>query len=94
MLTVTAQAAEELKAKAQVEVTDPEQALRLIRAGSGQLALIPDTAEEGDQVVEHEGDKVLLVGAELTDAVDGLVLDCKDTPEGRRFTISGPTSET
>lgn len=94
MITVTAQAAEELKAMAQAEVKDPEEAFRLVPAGEDRLALVVDKVKEGDEVVEHEGVKVLLVGAELVDAVDGLVLDCKDTPEGRRLAISGPTSET
>lgn len=93
MLTVTAQAAEELKTMAQAEATEPEEALRLVPAGSGQLALVMDTTKEGDQVVEHEGVNVLLIGVELADAVDGLVLDCKDTPEGRRLNIEGPASE-
>ncbi len=93
MLIVTAQAAEELKTMAEAEVTDPEEAFRLVRAGPEQLGLTADRLREGDQVVEHEGVKVLLVGAELTDTVDGLVLDCKDTPQGRRLAISGPSPE-
>ena len=93
MITVTALAAEELKTMSQAEVSGPEEALRLVPAGAGQLALVPDAVREGDQVVEHEGAKVLLVGAELADAVDGLVLDAKDTPEGRRLVISGGAPE-
>ena len=90
MLTVTTQAAEELKSMAQGEVTQAEEALRLIYTGSGQLAIVVDTEKEGDQVVEHEGVTVLLVGAELTDAVDWLLLDCQDTSEGPQLTISRP----
>jgi len=93
MITVTAQAAEELKAMAQGQVTEAAEGLRLVPAGSGQLALTIDTVKEGDQVVEHEGVKILLVGPELADAVDGLVVDVKDTSEGRRLTISGPAPE-
>jgi len=92
MLTVTTKAAEELKAMAQAEVTDPNEALRLIHAGSGRLAIVVDTAREGDQVVEHEGVKVLLVGVELADVVDGLLLDCQETAEGPQLTISGPAT--
>ena len=93
MLIVTAQAAEELKTMAEAEVTDPEEAFRLVPAGPQELGLAVDTLREGDQVVEHEGVKVLLVGDDLADAVDGLVIDCIDTPEGRRFTISRPRPE-
>lgn len=90
MLTVTLQAMEELKSMAQAEVKEPEETLRLIYAGSGRLAIVIDTAKEGDQVVEHEGATVLLVGAELADAVDGLLLDCLVTPEGPQLTIAQP----
>lgn len=93
MLTVTAHAAEELKAVAEAEGTEPDQVLRLVPAGSGMLTLVLDTIREGDQVVEHEGGKVLLVGAELADAVDGLMLDAEHTAEGCRLVISGPTPE-
>jgi Fe-S cluster assembly iron-binding protein IscA len=93
MLTVTAQAAEKLKTRAEAEIADPSQAFRLVPARSGGIALVVDTVKEEDQVVEHEGVVILLVGAELADTVDGLVLDCKDTPQGRRLTISGPSPE-
>jgi len=93
MLTVTAQAATELKTIAQAEATDPGEALRLIPTGEGKLALVVDAPREGDQVVEHEGINILLIGLELNDAVDGLVLDCKDTPQGLQLTISGPDAE-
>jgi len=93
MLTVTAQAAAELKTIAQAEATNPEEALRLIPTGEGELALVVDAPGEGDQVVEHEGVNVLLIGPELIDAVDGLVLDCMDTPQGLQLTISGQDAE-
>ena len=93
MITVTAEAADVLAIRAEVETTDPEETFRLVPAGSEQLGLTLDRVKEGDQVVEHEGVKVLLVGAELADAVDGLVIDCEDTPEGRRLIVSGPTVE-
>lgn len=92
MLTVTTQAVEALKTMAQTEVKDPEESLRLIHAGSGRLAIVVDAEKEGDQVVEHEGVMVLLVGEELTDVVDGLFLDCQDTSEGLQLTISGPAT--
>lgn len=94
MITVTAQAAEELKAVLQAQVTDPEAVIRMVPTQDGQLALALDTVKEGDQVVEHAGVKVLVVGAELADAVEGLVLDCTDTPEGRQLGIFKRSSGT
>ncbi len=93
MLTVTAPAAEELKALVEAESTEPDQALRLVPAGPGMLTLVLDTVREGDQVIEHEGVNILLVGGELTDAVDGLVLDADYTAEGCQLVMSGPTPE-
>jgi len=93
MITVTAEAAQVLKTRAQAEISDPEEAFRLVPAGSDRLGLTIDKEQEGDQVVEHEGVKVLLIGTELADAVDRLVLDCEDAPEGRRLIVSGPTVE-
>ena len=94
MLTVTLQAAEELKTVAQAQIENPEEAFRLVPTGPGQLALAIDVVREGDQVTEHEGVKILLVGLELTEAVDGLVLDYEETPEGNRFIMSRPDPET
>jgi Fe-S cluster assembly iron-binding protein IscA len=90
MITVTTEAAEVLATRVEVETTDPEETFRLVPAGSEQLGLTIDRMKEGDQVVEHEGVKVLLVGSELAEALDGLVIDCEDTSEGRRLIVSGP----
>jgi hypothetical protein len=90
MITVTAQAAEKLKAVAQAELRDPSQSLRLVTDDSGRLALVAGWVREGDQVVEHEGLKVLLIGAEVAEAVDGMIADCEDTSEGPCLTISPP----
>ena len=82
MITLTARAAEELKTVVQAELKDPEQAFRLAYDESGQLALVVDRAKEDDQIVELEGLKVLLVGAEVTEVAHGMVVDWEDTPEG------------
>ena len=47
-----------------------------------------DREAEGDQVVEHEGVKVLLVDSDLAPVVDGKTLDVEDTAEGPRLVIS------
>jgi Fe-S cluster assembly iron-binding protein IscA len=104
MIDVTASAMEELKAikeKGKVSCFDEfkevaygadesDVALRLVPTQTGHLALILDIYRKGDSVVEHEGNKVLLIDAELIDFVDGLKFDCIETPEGRRLEISTP----
>lgn len=94
MISVTTKAAEELKSLLEkVKLADKENVigddsvLRLVPTDSGQLSLAPDIAREGDHIVDHEGDAVLLVEVELAQAIDGLVLDCEETPQGRKLTV-------
>ncbi len=57
---------------------------------SGQVALglMLDRPQEGDEVVEHNGKKILLIDSTTSDLLDGVTLDAVDTPDGRRLTIS------
>ena len=90
MLTVTALAAEKLKEAIQAQTPDPEVAIRLVPSPSmpNRIEMVLDKEKEGDQVVESEGAKVLLVSLELAPALDGMVIDCQETPQGVSFTIS------
>ena len=94
MITVTEKAAEELEALLEkAKIADPQNAfddvmLRLFTTDDGKLAIAPDTPLDGDQVIEHQGTNVLLVGWELSEAVDGLLIDCVDTDAGRKLRIS------
>jgi len=97
MLTVTATAKEKLEEALQVQTTEPEMAIRIIASPSqpNRLELVLDKEEEGDQVVETEGGiKVLLIGPDLAPALDGLVVDYEETPEGEGFTMSKLASDT
>jgi len=88
MITVTVSAKKELKKMLQANTNDPEVSLRLIAKPGGQLSFALGKEAEGDQVVEHSGIKVLLIGLELAPILDGMTLDVKDTPEGQKFSIS------
>jgi len=90
MLTVTAQAAEKLKEAIQAQTEDPEVAIRLIPSTlrPNQLDMALDKEKEGDQVVESEGAKVLFVSSELAQVLDGMVIDCQETPQGVQFSIA------
>ena len=94
MITVTEKAAEELEALLErAKISDPQNAfddvmLRLFTTDDGKLAIAPDTPLDGDQVIEHRGNSVLLVGWELSEAVENLLIDCVDTDEGRKLRIS------
>ena len=88
MLTVTESAKQLLKKTLLAHTDDPEISLRLSLKAPGQLGIVLDREAEGDQVVEHEGAKVLLVASELAPTVDGVTLDVQDTPDGPKLAVS------
>jgi Fe-S cluster assembly iron-binding protein IscA len=72
-------------------VDESDIALRLVPTPEGHVAIIMDVYREGDTVIEDDGVKVLLIEAELLEAVDGMLFDCTDTPEGPHLQLSNPT---
>ena len=89
MVTVTESAKEELKnTLSEADISEPNMGLRLAQTAPEEFGLMLDEEQEGDQVVEHEGSKVLLVGADLMELLEGFTIDCQNTPEGQRLTIS------
>jgi thioredoxin 1 len=90
MLTVTASAKERLRETLQLEA-EPEMAIRVIPSPSepNQLQLALDKENERDQVVQaDDGMNLLLIGPDLAPALDGMVMDYKQTPEGSGFTLT------
>jgi Fe-S cluster assembly iron-binding protein IscA len=91
MLTVTTTAKEKFREALQTRKMDSEIAIRIIPSPSkpNWLELVFDKEKEGDQVVRTEdGRKVLLIGADLTPALEEVVIDYMETSEGPGFTIS------
>ena len=86
MVTVTERAREHLLGIL-ADYPDADVGLRLVVHSRGQLRLINDTERKGDQVVEHEGRKVLLVHQQVTEALQGTVVDCEETAEGPRLVM-------
>ncbi len=95
-MTLTAQAAEKLKEAIQAQTTDPGVAIRLVPSSSrpNQLDMALDKEKKGDQVVESEGVKVLFVSSELAPVLEGMVIDCQETPQGVHFSISKLAADT
>jgi Fe-S cluster assembly iron-binding protein IscA len=89
MLTVTEKAAEALSDALQAADSDDSHVLRLASSGEG-LGLALDEERDGDQVVVHEERKVLVIEAEVAQALTGAVVDAVDTPEGRRLVLQSP----
>ena len=81
MITVTERAKEALKTILFTAGADPDKGLRLLPTEDG-VALALDSKLTGDEVVEYEGYKVLLIGIEYFRIFDGATVDCRDTEEG------------
>lgn len=88
MLEVTESAKQLLKETLQAHTDDPETSIRLSMKEEGQFGMVLDGESEGDQVVEHEGAKVLLVAPGLATTLEGSTLDVQDTAEGPKLFIS------
>ena len=88
MFTVSENAKEELKRISGEVLEKPESKLRLVANPEGQLGLAADEEREGDQIVEHEGNSILLIGQELSTALDGLGIDYQDADEGPRLVLT------
>ena len=69
------------------QITDtPSVALRLGPTRSG-LAVFPDTPKDEDEVIEHDGQPVLLIDPEVSEALAGKTVDVEDHVEGSRFVL-------
>jgi Fe-S cluster assembly iron-binding protein IscA len=88
MLTVTEEAKQLLKETLQKHSEDPETGIRLSVKEEGQFSIILDNQSEGDQVVEHEGAKVLMVSPDLANDLTDSILDVRDTQEGKKLFLS------
>jgi len=87
MISVTESAKEELKRVSADIVDQPESLLRLVAGEGGQLGLVADSEKEGDQIIEHQGSTVLVVGKELSAALEGIGIDCQDSDDGPRLVL-------
>lgn len=88
MLTVTESAKQLLKETLQEHSDDPETGVRLSVNEGGQFGIVLDNEAEGDQIVEHEGAKVLLIAPGLATALERNTLDVQDTDEGPKLVIT------
>ena len=89
MVIVTTRAKEALaQMRVSANVSDPMVGLRLEEADEGRLGLFPDRDRPRDQIVEHDGAKVLLIDDELTQALAGAKIDGETTSEGLQLVIS------
>ena len=89
MISVTDEAKKALKSILLAKVDNHFACLRLISARKGQLGLGIDIEQSGDEALEYEGSKLLLVEHGLADSLKGVTLDIENTPEGPELVIAG-----
>ena len=88
MLTVTELAKQELKKILFEKVDHPLAGIRLIKGEQpDSFGLTIDIEMPGDEVVEYDGSKVLIVGRELSEDLDGNILDIEDEAQGKNFVV-------
>lgn len=87
MVTVTERARERLKELLEARTEDTSVGLRLELTPSGEFAVFPDQERVDDQVVEHQGAAVLLVGQEIAQKVEDTTIDCDDAGASPRLLI-------
>ena len=90
MVNLTDRARVSLKSVLAHSLDEAGVGLRLDVSEEGGLALFPDTAKDGDEVVEHAGAVLLLIGDDLSQPLQGATIDLTDTPEGARLVVTRP----
>jgi Fe-S cluster assembly iron-binding protein IscA len=86
-LTVTEQATAALKELLEVQDHESEQVLRLLPEREGIHRLQLDVPREEDQIVEYDGEAVMVIDPALSDDLTGNVLDMKEAPSGASLTM-------
>lgn len=89
MLNVTEKAAAALGTSLQDTTQEEHEVFRLHRTPDG-LGLAIDEERDGDQVVEHDSKKVLVIEETIASELDGAQLDAVETPEGQRLVLQAP----
>lgn len=90
MVNVTERAKDRLKELLTRQSDDPSIGLRLDRVSTGELGIFPDRGREDDQVVEHQGAALLLVGQDVARSVGDTTIDYDESGPGPRLVIRKP----
>ncbi len=79
---MTSPTAERISKDLQAAATEPEVTIRLTPSPSmsNRIEMVLDKEKEGEQVVESERVKILLLGPEIAKALGGMVIDYEQMP--------------
>jgi hypothetical protein len=89
MVHVTDRARQQLRAIRDAVAERPEVCLRFRSNEKGQFGLYPDTQRKGDQVVEHDGTPVLVLGRAIAAAMAGGTIDFQEIQGRTHWTLRG-----
>jgi len=89
MIHVTDRARQQLRAIRDTVAERPEDCLRFRSNERGQFGLYPDTPREGDQVIEHDGTPVLVLGRDIAAAMAGGTIDFEEIEGSAHWTLRG-----
>jgi len=87
MLTVTEKAKQELKKMLLNRSEDTNKALRIEFKEPAQVTLVVDEEKEGDQVIQLGDMNILLIGEDVAQIFDGVVLDVREDQNGSKLVV-------
>jgi Fe-S cluster assembly iron-binding protein IscA len=92
MLTITDKAAALIGEVLDAARENDADVFRLSRVGQ-DLGLAVDEERDGDQVVQHEERRVLVIELDLALELDGITIDAIDAPDGQRLMLLLPDEQ-
>jgi len=87
VLTVTEKAKQELKKILLARSNDTNKSLRIQFKEPAQVGLVVDEEKEGDQVIQLGGMNILLIGEDVAQIFDGVVLDVREDQNGSKLVV-------
>jgi len=93
MIQVTEKASGVLLEALEAKADDETQGIRLTEATGDGFGLALDVERKGDQVIEHEGRKVLMVEEALGEELEGAILDVVEATRGPILSLQMPEGE-
>jgi Fe-S cluster assembly iron-binding protein IscA len=96
MITVTERAANALQELLATNSALPGQGVKLVPSGVNSIGMVIEAPNEGDEVILHEGEPLLIVDSRIASDLDGAELDYEtgeaDDPRRAGFRLRPPTA--
>ena len=92
MIGITERAKRELRKLLLNKSDMPQARLRLISSGQGELGIGLDIEYPGDEIIEYQGSRLLVIEQALASSLGRITLDVDDTPQGPQLVIEEAAS--